>query len=99
MKSQHLWEKLRNWELWPFALRYLLISPVWLWYCIRSGSLWFFTPSNPTITFGGFEGEGKQEMYDQLPQALYPKTIFIQPGEPFLQVKQRLATAGLTYPF
>jgi len=53
-------ETLFNWELWPFALRYALISPVWLWYCIRSGSAWFFTPSNPTLTFGGFEGEAKE---------------------------------------
>jgi hypothetical protein len=93
------WEAVFNWELWPFELRYALISPVWAWYCIRSGSVWFFTPSNPKITFGGFEGEGKQEMYALLPQHLYPKTLFIAPDEPFEHVQKRVAAAGFTYPF
>jgi len=92
-------ETLFNWELWPFALRYALISPVWLWYCIRSGSAWFFTPSNPTLTFGGFEGEAKEEMYALLPSQLYPKTIFVKPGESFINVKKRVAASGFTYPF
>lgn len=93
------WEAVFNWELWPFGLRYALISPVWLWYCIRSGSAWFFTPSNPTITFGGFEGEGKEEMYALLPKQLYPTTIFITPSESFEQVKERIEAAGFNYPF
>jgi len=99
MKWKSLWEKTGNWELWPFALRYLLISPVWLWYCIRSGSLWFFSSSNPTITFGGFEGEGKKEMYELLPQHVYPKTIYIHPGEDFTTAKKSIQQAGFVYPF
>ena len=99
MKIQQFWEKLGNWELWPFALRYLLISPVWLWYCLRSRSLWFFSSSNPTITFGGFEGEGKKEMYELLPADTYPKTIYIQPGQDFEEVRQLIIQHGLTYPF
>lgn len=96
---KRFWESLCNWELWPFALRYLFISPVWLWYCLRARSLWFFTPSNPTITFGGFEGEGKREMYALLPQHTYPKTIFIKPGEPFERIKAAVQVAGFSYPF
>lgn len=99
MKWKSLREKLTNWELWPFALRYALISPVWLWYCIRSGSLWFFSSSNPTITFGGFEGEGKKEMYELLPENVYPQTIYIQPQENFTAVKQRIQQHGFAYPF
>lgn len=98
-KQSRFWELVYNWELWPFALRYALISPAWLWYCLRSGSAWFFTPSNPTLTFGGFEGEGKQEMYALLPTHLYPQTQFIEPTEPFAQVKERVEQAGFTYPF
>ena len=99
MQWKRFKEEIANWELWPFALRYLFIGPAWLWYCIRSGSLWFFTPSNPTLTFGGFEGEGKGEMYALLPAHLYPKTIFIKPSEPFGQVVKRVADAGFSYPF
>ncbi len=97
------WNRLRmvlfNWELWPFALRYLFIMPMWAWYCLRARSLWFFTPSNPTITFGGFEGEGKREMYDLLPAESYPKTVFIEAGSDFALVQKAVRAAGLSYPF
>ncbi|MEO5783202.1 MAG: hypothetical protein ABIQ07_08030, partial [Ginsengibacter sp.] len=55
-------KRIADWERWPFKVLYAPISPVWLWYIIRSGSVWFFTPSNPKLTFGGMEGEPKQEM-------------------------------------
>lgn len=96
---KRIWETMNNWEQWPFFLRYLLILPVWGWYCLRSGAVWFFTPSNPTITFGGFEGEGKKEMYDLLPPHTYPKSIFVQPHIPFEKVKATLAERQFTYPF
>jgi hypothetical protein len=99
MKWKSFWEKVGNWELWPFKLRYFFISPVWLWYCLRSGSLWFFTPSNPTLTFGGFEGEGKREMYDLLPEGSFPKTIYIQPRQDFEEVLKMVLSNGFTYPF
>ena len=92
-------EKVCNWELWPFKLRYFLISPVWLWYCLRSGSFWFFSSSNPTLTFGGFEGEGKKEMYDLLPQAFYPKTIFVNPENSFEKIKELIVQNNFSYPF
>lgn len=92
-------EKVRNWELWPFWMRYAFISPVWLWYCLRSRSFWFFSTSNPTITFGGFEGEGKKEMYEQLHTDTVPKTIYINPQSGFEKVKKEVAKNGFAYPF
>ena len=99
MNWRSFFEKVGNWELWPFKLRYFLISPVWLWYCLRSGSFWFFSSSNPTLTFGGFEGEGKKEMYDLLPESYFPKTIYISPAEKFDAVIERIQQSGFTYPF
>ena len=72
-----------NWEAWPFKLLYAPITPVWGWYMLRSGSVWFFTPSNPKITFGGMDGEPKKEMYDLLPKKLYPATFNVLPIQPF----------------
>jgi hypothetical protein len=92
-------EKWSNWELWPFALRYLAIAPVWLWYCAKSRSLWFFSSSNPTLTFGGFEGETKKEMYELLPEDLYPKTVYIAPGESLQSLEEKIKTKGIRYPF
>lgn len=66
---------------------------------LRSRAVWFFTPSNPTIDFGGFEGEGKKEIYEQLPQHLIPNTIYLQHDLPFAVVQERIAQAGIRYPF
>jgi len=92
-------ERITNWELWPFALIYFPISFVWVWYMIRSRAVWFFTPSNPTITFGGFEGEGKKEMYDQLPAHTVPRTLFLMHDLPFDAAWQQVQAAGFRFPF
>lgn len=99
MRIKKIFQRLTNWELWNFYVLYFPLSPFWLWYCLRSGSLWFFSSSNPTITFGGFEGEGKKEMYDQLPAQFVPRTIYIQHDLPFEVVKQRIQDAGFQFPF
>jgi len=99
MKSKKKFERILNWELWNFYVLYFPISFVWFWYCLRSRSFWFFSSSNPTITFGGFEGEGKKEMYDQLPAEFVPKTIYILHDLPFDEVKRRITVSGFTYPF
>jgi hypothetical protein len=99
MRVKKFFQKIFNWELWNFYVLYFPIGPVWLWYCLRSGSFWYFSSSNPTITFGGFEGEGKKEMYDQLPSHLIPRTIFIMHDRPYEEVKRKIEEAGFTFPF
>ena len=66
---------------------------------LRSGAVWFFTPSNPKLTFGGMEGEPKREMYDLLPTKLYPATFNVLPRENFAGVLQKLNASGIAYPF
>ena len=100
MRIKRFFQKITNWELWPFYVLYFPIGPVWFWYCLKSRSPWFFSSSNPTITFGGFEGESKKEMYDQLPKSSYPKTIYILHDLSFEEVKKKIFDeAGFTYPF
>ena len=99
MRMKKFFQRLTNWELWNFYVLYLPIMPVWLWNSLRSGAFWYFVPSNPTITFGGFEGEGKKEMYDQLPSHLIPRTLFIMHDLPWEEAKQKVMDAGFTYPF
>src|SRR5258706_3963969 len=91
-------KRIFNWEQWPFRLLYAPIAPVWLWYIIRSRAVWFFTPSNPKLTFGGMEGEPKKEMYDLLPKHLYPATINIEPQENFESVKEKLVQQNIGFP-
>lgn len=99
MNLSNLWYRITHWETWNPLLKYLPLGPTWLWYCIRSGNLWFFTPSNPTLTFGGFEGEGKKEMYDQLPPGSYPKSIYITHSDSLQEAKKKVAEGGFAYPF
>jgi len=70
-----------------------------MWYCIRSRTPWFFTSSNPTLTFGGFEGEGKREMYEQLPPGSFPKSIYINTPSSFESVLADVNASGITFPF
>lgn len=93
------WKKITDWERWPFAVFYFPLSFVWIWHILRARAFWFFGPSNPTLTFGGFEGEGKKEMYEQLPTDAFPATVFIQPGEDFEVVLKKIEDTGLRWPF
>ena len=48
---------------------------------------------------GGFEGEPKKEMYEQLPPDKFPKTVYVMHDWPFEEVVRRISEAGLHYPF
>jgi hypothetical protein len=95
---KNIFTKITHWEAWPFKLIYAPISPVWLWYILKSGAVWFFTSSNPKLTFGGMEGEPKREMYDLLPVELYPTTFNAVPQEGFNLVAERLSKTDIGYP-
>ena len=65
---------------------------------IRSGSVWFFTPSNPKLTFGGMDGEPKKEMHDLLPAGLCPVYFNVKPSEDIAVVKDKMKFYGIEYP-
>ncbi len=44
------------------------------------------------------DGEPKKEMYDLLPQHLYPATFNVLPAQDFNTLKKNLANSGITYP-
>src|SRR5688572_1539340 len=88
----------RHWETWHWLLKYIPMIPFWIGYCIRARACWFFTAANPTLTFGGYEGENKMEMYDLLPDGTYPKTIFIRVSLFKSSVEALVASAGFSFP-
>ncbi len=94
-----LLHRITNWEAWPFKILYTPMSFFWLWYIIKSKAVWFFTPANPKLTFGGLEGEPKKEMYDLLPKQLYPPTFNVLPTEDIAAIEKKLVLNGFTYPF
>jgi D-alanine-D-alanine ligase-like ATP-grasp enzyme len=92
-------KKITDWQHWPFYVFYSPLCLAWVSYYIKSRSLWYYTASNPTLSFGGFEGEGKTEMYRQLPQHLCPRTVEVEPFSSFAEVVRKVQEKGLAYPF
>ena len=91
--------RLMHWETWHYMVKYIPIMPVWLWYCLRARSFWFFTSSNPTISFGGFEGETKREIYEQLPPGSYPESIYISTSFSIDSIQSLIEVRKFEYPF
>lgn len=87
-----------HWESWHWFAKYVLMGPIWLWYCFRAKSMWFFSSSNPGITFSGYVGETKEEVYKLLPPGTYPDSIFITPSFSLTEVVRLMDEKGLTFP-
>ncbi|MGN6602066.1 MAG: hypothetical protein ACTHK8_06420 [Ginsengibacter sp.] len=91
--------RLSDWYHWPFYLFYSPLFFVWCKYILKSRAIWFFSTSNPRLTFGAFEGESKKEMYETLPESYFPKTIYIKAAEPLQEVESKIQNAQFSYPF
>lgn len=89
---------LTHWEVWHWFAKYIIIGPAWIWFCLKGRSVWFFTSSNPTISFGGFIGESKREIYKQLPDDKYPRSVFVSPKDDFDDVLGALELKRLSLP-
>ncbi len=92
------WQRLTNWEQWPFFVVYSPLLFLWIYYSIRARHVWYFSPVNPGLEFSGFEGEGKKEMYDLMASKYYPPTTYIHPLQPFNEVLLQLKNRKLTFP-
>ena len=55
-----------RWEFWPAWLFYIPVGVCYAWLAIRHRSLTVPTSANPGIATGGFVGESKLEILDQL---------------------------------
>ena len=55
-----------HWEFWPAWLFYIPVGVYYVWLAIRHRSLTIPTSANPGIATGGFIGESKLEILDQL---------------------------------
>lgn len=85
-----VWYYISHWESWHWFAKYILISPVWIWLSIKARSPWFFSAANPGITFSGYVGETKEEIYRQLPPRTLPNSVFIKQPILFEDVLQKI---------
>ncbi len=90
--------RLFNWEYWSFNSVYWWLLPIWLVLSLRARSFFFFAASNPTIKNGGFLNESKKNIYDLLPDQLYPKTIHFHLPVNADLVVQELERNGFSFP-
>jgi hypothetical protein len=90
--------RLRHWEYWPFNVVYLPIYFYWCWLMLKARSFFFFNTANPLITNGGFLMESKKEIYDLIPEGLYPKTVLLKAGAKLSEVMDKLQASGLAFP-
>jgi hypothetical protein len=98
IKSHPFIIRLLNWEYWPFHLVYSPIYPVWIWYCIKARSLFFFGASNPTIKNAGFLMEPKSEIDLLIPERYKPLTLFFIAGTSVDKIKETVRNNNLQYP-
>jgi hypothetical protein len=98
-KLKTFFYKLLHWEYWPFEVVNFPIVFVWLFYGIRSRSLFYFNATNPRIKNGGFLMESKKEIYDLIPPQYIPKTIFCKKGIRTEEILSLLAVHKIQYPF
>ncbi len=97
------WKRLFRWEFWPPYLFYPPVVAYIAYLGIRFRSWTLFTAANPAIPAGGFLGESKHEILEQLKNARpwLPWSTLLPPGDS----TQRLALAeefmsrrGLQFP-
>jgi len=90
--------KLFNWEYWPFNVVYAPIIFIFLWFCLRARSFFFFTASNPTIKNGGFVLESKMSIHDLIPGEYCPRTLFFALHTTAEIVVEKVRNEQLKYP-
>lgn len=90
--------KLTHWEYWPFDVVYIPMYFVWFYYSAKARSFFFFNAANPRIKNAGFLMESKKEIYDIIPSAYIPKTLFFKLGTATDEILQAVNASGITFP-
>ena len=96
--SPKLLRKVFHWEYWPASIANLPVALIWFWYALRARDPFFFTTVNPAVSTGGLFGESKLDILRQMPEALIPVTVLAPRGAPWVDVREKLVSAGLSYP-
>lgn len=90
--------KLRSWEYWPQWIVYMPLGVYYLYLAARARSLFFFSATNPGIETGGMFFESKWDVFQLIPDHLYPTTLQIGEDESADRVAGRIETAGISFP-
>jgi len=86
--------KLLHWEYWPTWVIYFPVAFYYLFLSVKARNFFFFSLANPQMEMGGLYNCSKFKQLANIPEQFKPKTIYVNAGEPFLQVIERLADIG-----
>jgi hypothetical protein len=98
IKTSPFFIRVFHWEYWPFHVVNAAIYPVWIWYCIKARSFFFFGASNPSIKNGGFLMEPKSEIDLLIPGLYKPDTLFFTPGAEVGEIRKAVSDRQMRYP-
>lgn len=98
LKMRQLWVRWTTWEYLPWWLANVPVYVFFGWFALRARWLFFFSNVNPGIPLGGAMGESKGNILRMLPESLLPKTAYLQRGEGFEQVLEKLRGAQISFP-
>ena len=91
--------KLSNWEYYPVYIANIPTVFFWLYFGIRSRSLFFFSAVNPVIETGGVMGESKINIYNRLPKHTIPNTKLIKKENKDIEhIMDVIKEAGIVFP-
>ncbi|WP_339924898.1 hypothetical protein [uncultured Cyclobacterium sp.] len=96
--KSNFFTKLTHWEYWPTWLVYLPVVFYYFLLSLRARSFFFFTLANPDMEMGGLYNCSKYRQLSKLPDALKPKTIFLQTGSSLESASKALILHGINYP-
>jgi hypothetical protein len=99
LKLKFLLHKILHWEYWPQWLVYAPVTPLYLYYTIKTRTPFFNVAANPAMENGGYLMESKYTIHTQLPQHLVPQTFFVKIDDRFDVVRTQLQQHEINYPF
>ena len=99
LKKSILWNRMTQWEYWPFTLLYVPVYFYFIGLMAKCRSFFFFTASNPGIHFGGMLGESKMEIFDILPKKYLPVTYRVSAEISKVEFFSQLKSKQIDFPF
>lgn len=97
-KLRKLMIKTFSWEYWPVWLVYFPVSFYYIYLSIKARSFFFFSASNPTIETGGMFFESKWKIFELMPKAYFPSTIYIEAHDLLNTISNKMEDAGISFP-
>lgn len=88
-----------NYEYWPFQLLFFPSVFYWLILAIRARTLVYFTATNPAIELGGFFGESKMNILNNVNDKYKPQTILVDATISADDILQNITAKGISFPF